>query len=578
MTETEAYLQKKKLGYSSENDQFVLDECPFCDAKGHFYIDKQKGLFFCQKCAQRGNLHVLKRALGDTAPIKSIAEAVGTPEVGMFKTLDSAMAEKMHQGLLENPEALSYFLSVCGFSKPLIKKYKLGYAYQGGFQWVTIPHFVGDKLVNIKYRSLGGEKRFKREEGCESILFNQDCLQDYEEVFLVEGEKDALTLIDAGILNVVGVTAGANAFLPTWYDLLVMRKKVFICFDSDVVGQKGAIDVAKRLGEDICYNIVLSTNDVNDFWRVFQGNAKASFERIVEKAKPFGKKRVQSILDGFNMLERTLFDEGDLEAGLHLPWANMDRLVGPLAPGYLIGLTAIAKTGKTSFALEALYKWSYHQRVSTLCYCIEMSVSDLLFKIVTNHRDVEKEEIKKLDFALAKSDLWDIPLYFATNAGEGAPFVFDTIRYAVRRYGIKMVVFDNLHFLCRDIHNITAEVSAVVREFKQLAVELEVPIILVVQPRKTEHGMMPTMMDLRDSSSIATDVDSLIIMYRHLLRDPKKGVTEDDYGDMEGMLDPRCIIGFVSRYRAGGRTTLLFDGAKSKFYDDSYDFEKREQS
>ena len=115
--------------------------------------------------------------------------------------------------------------------------------------WLTIPHFVKGELVNIKSRSLPpAEKTFRRIAGCPSVLFNADALEDQEEIYLTEGEIDAVTLWDQGIKNVVGVTTGAGSFDPEWIDQLKPVKKIYLCYDPDEPGQKGAREVARRFG------------------------------------------------------------------------------------------------------------------------------------------------------------------------------------------------------------------------------------------------------------------------------------------------------------------------------------------
>ena len=64
--------------------------------------------------------------------------------------------------------------------------------------------------------------------------------------------------------------------------------------------------------------------------------------------------------------------------------------------------------------------------------------------------------------------------------------IIETIRAAVQRYGLKLVVFDHLHFLCRSITNQTQEIGLAVQSFKFLAEEMEIPIILIAQPRKIQ--------------------------------------------------------------------------------------------
>jgi len=59
------YIQSKGIDYKIQSRQ-IITNCLFCgDTKGHLYIDQQDGVFFCQKCNERGNLITLKKHFGD---------------------------------------------------------------------------------------------------------------------------------------------------------------------------------------------------------------------------------------------------------------------------------------------------------------------------------------------------------------------------------------------------------------------------------------------------------------------------------------------------------------------------------
>ena len=112
---------------------------------------------------------------------------------------------------------------------------------------------------------------------CRSILFNGDAIETHrDEIFITEGEIDALTLWDQGIKNVVGITTGAGSFDPAWIDQLQAVKKIILCYDPDEPGQKGAREAARRLGYDRCFNVVLPDGqDVNEYFRA--GNDHCEF-------------------------------------------------------------------------------------------------------------------------------------------------------------------------------------------------------------------------------------------------------------------------------------------------------------
>ncbi len=101
------------------------------------------------------------------------------------------------------------------------------------------------------------------------------------------------------------------------------------------------------------------------------------------------------------------------------------------------------------------------------------------------------------------------------------------------------------------------QVELITRTLKLLAMELEVPVILLSQlNRKVEDrdNKRPRSSDLRDSGSIEQDADSIVLLYRPYI-----------YG--EGTpLDAEAII---SKCREGvpGTTMLRFEGHFSRFLD-----------
>jgi replicative DNA helicase len=143
--------------------------------------------------------------------------------------------------------------------------------------------------------------------------------------------------------------------------------------------------------------------------------------------------------------------------------------------------------------------------------------------------------------------------------------IIETIKAAVQRYGLKLVVFDHLHFLCRSITNQTQEIGLAVQAFKFLAEEMEIPIILIAQPRKIQEGQIMTAMDLKDSSSIYSDCDHLIILHRKRLASTGKEV-EEGMETHNQAFEPITLVRVeASRYNAGGETLLYYHGEYSRF-------------
>ena len=79
-------------------------------------------------------------------------------------------------------------------------------------QAIVFNYFENDKLVNRKVRSLAG-KKWKQQPGGKQVAYNWDRVKagPRDVCFIVEGEMDALSLIEAGIDAVISCPAGAPA-------------------------------------------------------------------------------------------------------------------------------------------------------------------------------------------------------------------------------------------------------------------------------------------------------------------------------------------------------------------------------
>ena len=613
------YLQAKGFEYRMQSGQAVLKTCPFCgDQNNHFYMDQDKGAFYCHKCNERGNLITLQKHYGDyrerktmnkpfTKSQETVREAFpdktarrdnqgcqtikGTvreafPDKYGPSVPDEKKAIAAHERLLADPEAVRYITETRGISVETVKAFKIGLqADQAGSRWLTIPHYEKGKLVNIKSRSLPPAKKdFRRVKDCRSILFNGDavspigdihpptddiewCQKPMEnvrlggqnEIYITEGEIDALTLWDQGIKNVVGITTGAGSFDPSWIDQLQAIKKIILCYDPDEAGQKGAREAARRLGYDRCFNVVLPDGqDVNEYFRA--GHDIFAFQGLVNQSRQFDVAGIMTFADGLKKYQEDL-QRPEQTAGISTGWADVDLIIKTgFMPGELIVLGAPPKIGKSTFALQIITHNAL-QDIPALFFCLEMRPMKIVEKIIkckTGRATVGDIEIINAWQAFKNKPLYLGYCYQKPNL-DG---IMETLKAAIRRYGLKLVCFDHLHFLCRSVNNQVQEIGLAVQAFKFLAEELEIPIILIAQPRKIQSDSIMTAMDLKDSSSIFSDCDHLIILHR--ARKASKG-REGEPLHIESY-DPVTMVRIeASRYNAGGECLLYYHGEYSRF-------------
>jgi len=550
----ENYLRDKGWTYRKVGRELIVRDCPFCqDQKNHFYLNIETGVFDCKKCGEKGNLNSLKKSQGDS-------KAGGLRSLGSEKKYqppDTNLAEKYYKGISER--ALAYWQSR-GISSETIDRFLLGSVSQNKKEYITIPHFREGKLINIKKRSIPpAEKDFRRMPGSETILFNVDCLQDFDEVILCEGEMDTLTLLQEGFENVVGLTAGAMSFPPQFYECLKGKKKVFICMDEgdkDNEGQKGAEEIARRLGRAKCKNVEIppGAHDVNGLKEKVSNDFRVLFDGLLVEATDF---RIPNILTFENIIESMTEEEEAIEP--FTPWANVNRLLGTVKDGHVVVISALPKTGKSSFAENIIHYQTMKADQVGLYYCLEMPYKEIVHRFCTIHFSksvITQEERKSLCESLGENR-------FIVGFNETeltSQIVFETIREAVGRYGIRVVVFDHIHFLFRG-NEIDQQVGTFMRDAKLLATELGLKLILIAQPKKVDNpDKMLDSQDLKYGGSIYSDCDILILLKR------KRVKVKDEREESDSALSDLAKVRVEgSRYSSGGETFLDFHGATMRF-------------
>lgn len=560
------YLKDKDLNYTIEGNHYKVQNCPYCGDKSyHFYINKTTGQCRCVKCDSSGNLYTLKKKCGDISPV--------TPAFAGDKITEGKRNKyhlrciKYHRLLVGNYKARRYLYGKWGYTLRDIKIFKLGFFKDdNGTKWLSIPCFnISNLLVNIKFRTIMDDnKEFARVKGMESSLFNVHNLNTkVNYVYICEGESDTITAYTKfKLINVVGVTVGARGFKAEWSDILNHFEVIYIVYDPDVPGQQGAAKLAERLGLHKCKNIIIPSKDLTEFWQDFR--SIEYFKVLRDRASMFDVKDILLMKDVLTTLKANLMSDNVLDSGLETPWKKVNKLIGSLVPGDLVVVSGQAKVGKTTFALNVSLHNSLGLSIPTLYYCLEMRPERTITKVISFLRLIPKSDINVDDIDVVNTIFRNKPFYLAHSYSFTPDTVFETIRSAVKRYGIELMVFDHLHYLVRSLSNTASEVSHAVRRFKLLAEELKIPIILIAQPRKlSSKTSRMTVHDLRDTSSIGQDGDTIIILHRDRLQQSKNIKNRKVI-----FSDTVEVIVEATRYNPGGVCDLKFNGMLSRYFAD----------
>jgi twinkle protein len=559
------------------------------------------------RCGGSGNLYTLRQKLGLSIPGVASQKDWSASEKKVDPLPD---IEEAHSALMQDADALDYLINIRGLSKDIIIKQKLGlipkhfFRETGEVRALCLPYLVNNNCTFVHYRTLPDPndlkkipKAFSSPKGREAGLYNGEILKDgLKEVIFFEGEMDTLAAMNVGIENVCGVP-GANFKKASWIDTLdsIGVEKVYICYDSDRVGRKAAQELASRVGIEKCWKIVLPDfevttetgelrkgKDINE-WLMHGGTAE-EFENLKNSANMFD---VDGVSSSNGAVEEFLDELDSKGAGqkYSTPWPSLSAVV-QFDSGDIIHVLGEAKSGKSTWALNLL-EYEVNTYGEDGCFiCLEMTRAKMARKWLCHKagiNDVLPKTQAEADAltAVFKDAIPKIKEQTANRAGDiffcypaykSAEDIYKLITDCIRRYGIRWFVVDNLQLLCdTTIGNKgrTQYMSEISKMFTKIAKDYNVQIIVILQPHRIAQGKMVSEENVDGSSQTNKDCDVLLVINRSKKGEVTKEVFEQGgFIQTEGSFNPEMLIRVgLSRYSAGGSTTLYFDGATSTVFE-----------
>jgi replicative DNA helicase len=209
-----------------------------------------------------------------------------------------------------------------------------------------------------------------------------------------------------------------------------------------------------------------------------------------------------------------------------------------------------------------------------LMICLEMHPKRLVRKwisMVTETPDSPQVPLtmEAIDIGLGVACNYKADLLFGYSKHRKFEQIAETIYQAKRRYGVKHVVFDNLQMLVQSLEHSQQETSKITKGFKGLMMELNQILHLIIQPHRVREGEIVAARNSAGSSAIEKDVDVMLALHRN--REGKISAKEfDQMGQLEidtNFSPPMLVRADLTRYSAGGATTLWLQGDLSKVYE-----------
>ncbi len=229
----------------------------------------------------------------------------------------------------------------------------------------------------------------------------------------------------------------------------------------------------------------------------------------------------------FAEVDRVL-ETGQPLHGMTTGFTDLDRILTGFYPGNLIILAARPAVGKTSLATAFALSAARKAKGAVAVFSMEMSNIEIVRRMICTDARVDSNVLKRSHIAEddyqrladATSRLFSLKM-FIDDSSDISPFEMKAKcrRLQAQHEGLSLVVVDYLQLMRaqNDRENRTQQISQIARSLKNLAKELDVPVVALSQlSRSVEHrdNKRPLLSDLRESGSIEADADVVMLMFR----------------------------------------------------------------
>jgi len=376
---------------------------------------------------------------------------------------------------------------------------------------------------------------------------------------------------------------GARDFAQQIYDLALLRALVGV--GRDLV--EGALDTS----EDVAPLAQIERAETELYKVAEEGGAEGRAKSFSEATK-----------DALEMAERALNSGGHL-SGFTTGLESLNSKIGGLHKSDLIIVAGRPGMGKSSLATNIGFACA--QRLlrdredgvepaksagtAVALFSLEMSADQLATRILAEQSGISSENLRmgrisQQEFrhlARAAAELQSLPLYIDDTPGLTIAALRTRARRLKRQKGIGMVIVDYLQLLQgtgkgSSGDNRVQEISEISRGLKQLAKELDVPVIGLSQLSRAveqREDKRPQLSDLRESGSIEQDADIVIFIYREDYYLAAKQPA-DDHPDFAAWQEEMArnygkaeIIVAKQRHGSTGKVRVKFDSRITRFSD-----------
>jgi len=270
---------------------------------------------------------------------------------------------------------------------------------------------------------------------------------------------------------------------------------------------------------------------------------------------------------------REFMDRVRQGGGLRFPWTDLDRMVGPILPGWLVAIGGRAKAGKTTMLMQLLTAWTElgktvvyvgtETSVAVLRYCwgasrcnvpLDQAVDPARCPVDVYERIMRDVEQTQVEWKLATRAIF---------ADTPEATVAQLERWA--EYGIQhnatALIFDHFHRLeFGSQRESWQDQGEAIRQIKKLAVDADMTMVIGAQLKQGEGGSVLSEHEVpgngawAGSSNIQREIDVGIQLWRPFkpgITTADKHAAREDVAKVAELVQPNVMAVRLSAHRWG---------------------------
>ena len=400
-----------------------------------------------------------------------------------------------------------------GLTGVTIDAFKIGEQIQDTKVLAVFPYLRDGELVNAKYRNVADKRDMRQEAGAEPCLFGWHLINPkVRAVAICEGELDAMTLHQVGIPALsVNAGAGNHGWIERDWDRLERFSEIYLCFDDDDPGRKGAAEVATRLGIERCKLVRFGAKDANQWLQ--DGADGEEFHHALTLASTHDPHELASMADFMGGVKALFYPAHDAASFPVLMFGGKEFSWFEFRPGEYTVWTGINGHGK-SLMLSQVEIGLMQQGQRVMVFSGELTPERQGMRLVKQATGLDRPMPAYIDAVCewVRDRMW----LFNTVGTVKLDRLLEVFSYGAKRYGITQFVIDSL--MMTDVPedgpgSLSAQKEAV-QKITAFAKLTGGHVHLVAHPRKAKDELQaPGKLDVGGSGRITDAADNVFSVW-----------------------------------------------------------------